>query len=280
MATYNGSKFLAAQIDSIIAQTNQEWTLYIQDDGSKDDTLEIIRDYSLKDERIVLVELGLTHQGCCNNFMTLLNVVESDYYMFSDQDDVWLPEKIDVSLVALLENEKENPERPILVFTDRILVNEKLDYIQNGNPMWNSRLRLSEEECQRYVDTMFELNMLYLICIAGGNTMIFNHAAKSVSTHYLNIRVHDSNLLINVKKNDGIIVPLLTPTLLYRSHSSQVCGVTQTSLLKKVTALSRVIKSNARMFYIWKVYCEQSFIKFLYYRLKMFFILRFKLGIG
>ena len=96
MATYNGEKYLKEQIDSIMNQTNHDWTLYIQDDGSKDKTLDIIKSYS--DERIVWVDNGLTRQGCCMNFMSLLNKVESSYYMFCDQDDVWLPEKVQISI--------------------------------------------------------------------------------------------------------------------------------------------------------------------------------------
>lgn len=98
MATYNGELYIEEQINSILTQTYQDYTLYIQDDGSKDKTVEIIKSYSLAHENVVYVDNGLTKQGAGQNFMTLLNCVESDYYMFADQDDVWLPFKIELSL--------------------------------------------------------------------------------------------------------------------------------------------------------------------------------------
>lgn len=118
MATYNGGQYLAEQIESILAQSNKEWTLYIQDDGSKDNTLAIIQKY-VDDNRVVWVESGLTRQGCCMNFMSLLNRVESRYYMFCDQDDVWLSEKVQISIDEVRRLEKVNPDKPILVHTDK-----------------------------------------------------------------------------------------------------------------------------------------------------------------
>ena len=117
MATYNGEKYLREQIDSLLAQTCCDWTLYIQDDGSKDATLDIIKSYD--DERIVLVDVGLTRQGACMNFMSLLNMVESEYYMFCDQDDVWFEDKVELSYMRMKEEElKYGIDRPILVFSD------------------------------------------------------------------------------------------------------------------------------------------------------------------
>ena len=74
MATYNGERYLKNQIDSIISQDNSDWSLYIQDDGSIDSTVEIIKSYS--DNRINLIDVGLTRQGACMNFMTLLNMID------------------------------------------------------------------------------------------------------------------------------------------------------------------------------------------------------------
>ena len=126
MATYNGEKYLREQIDSLLSQSYCDWTLYIQDDGSKDATLDIIKSYD--DERIVLVDVGLTRQGAGMNFMSLLNMVESEYYMFCDQDDVWFGDKIEKELVRMKEIEREQGTKtPIIMHTDRTHTDAELN---------------------------------------------------------------------------------------------------------------------------------------------------------
>ncbi len=95
MATYNGENYIREQIDSIIAQTYDDWTLYISDDESSDSTLKIIRDYSdaMPDKIKIINEKRVG--GAKNNFIYLYNnCPHAELYMFSDQDDIWLPDKI------------------------------------------------------------------------------------------------------------------------------------------------------------------------------------------
>ena len=94
LATYNGEKYLKEQIDSILNQTYQNIHLIISDDCSKDETQKILKEYKEKDDRIT-VYIQEQNLGYIKNFEFLLEKVESDYYMLSDQDDVWLPEKIE-----------------------------------------------------------------------------------------------------------------------------------------------------------------------------------------
>ena len=91
LATYNGGKYLREQLDSIFAQTYTKWHLFIHDDGSVDDTNQIIMEYRFRNpDKITIVE-GVSTGGAKNNFYFLLKNVEASLYMFSDQDDVWLP---------------------------------------------------------------------------------------------------------------------------------------------------------------------------------------------
>ena len=95
MATYNGEKYIREQIDSIIAQSYADWELYISDDESTDNTLKIIRQYSdaMPDKIKIINEKRIG--GAKNNFIYLFNnCPQSELYMFSDQDDIWLPDKI------------------------------------------------------------------------------------------------------------------------------------------------------------------------------------------
>ena len=95
MSTYNGGRFVEQQIDSIIAQTFTDWRLLIRDDGSSDGTAEIVSRYAdLHRERICLIESNGENLGACQSFARLLEGADADYMMFSDQDDVWLPDKL------------------------------------------------------------------------------------------------------------------------------------------------------------------------------------------
>ena len=98
MATYNGEKYLAEQLDSIINQTYHNWNLLIRDDNSTDRTLEIIQDYQKKDNRIKLLKDNEGNLGIVKNFEELLKNSESEFIMFSDQDDIWIENKLDVYL--------------------------------------------------------------------------------------------------------------------------------------------------------------------------------------
>lgn len=153
MGTYNGDKYLSEQIDSIFSQTYGDWTLYIQDDGSNDKTLDIIRKYA-DGNKVILVDKGLTRQGACMNFMSLLNMVESRYYMFCDQDDVWLPQKIELSMNRMKEMERLHPDVPILVHTDKKRVDADL------NVILESELNRKNEPAEKLEKLMTERNSL------------------------------------------------------------------------------------------------------------------------
>ena len=97
VATYNGEKYLREQLDSIIKQTYKNIRILISDDCSKDRTQEILQEYEKKDDRIKIF-LHDRNLGSNKNFEFLLRQVESKFYMLSDQDDVWLPEKIEKTI--------------------------------------------------------------------------------------------------------------------------------------------------------------------------------------
>ena len=88
MATFNGEKFLREQIDSILNQTYRNFELIIGDDCSNDGTLSILKDYAQKDDRIRIVE-NKVNLGFKKNFENLLSLAKGDYIAFSDQDDIW-----------------------------------------------------------------------------------------------------------------------------------------------------------------------------------------------
>ena len=120
MATYNGEKYLAEQLDSIINQTYHNWNLLIRDDNSTDRTLEIIQDYQKKDNRIKLLKDNEGNLGIVKNFEELLKNSESEFIMFSDQDDIWIENKLDV----YLKTAEKIKIKGFLLHSDAILFNK------------------------------------------------------------------------------------------------------------------------------------------------------------
>ena len=117
LATYNGEKYVAEQIESILNQTYKNFNLIISDDNSSDNTPKILEDYAKKDSRIIL-NLQEKNLGVVKNIEFLLKQVQNEYYMLSDQDDVWLEQKVEKSLETL---KNENAD---LVFGDLEIVDE------------------------------------------------------------------------------------------------------------------------------------------------------------
>lgn len=95
MATFNGADFIGEQLDSLLNQTYRHWRLVVHDDGSTDDTMAIVNDYCAKDPRIKVLADGISNRGAACNYLHLLNEINSDLYLFCDQDDIWLPHKVE-----------------------------------------------------------------------------------------------------------------------------------------------------------------------------------------
>ena len=101
MATYNGEKYIKEQIDSILSQLNKNDEIIISDDGSKDNTIKIIK--SFKDKRIKIIEGP--HQGVKQNFANAIKSCNGKYIFLSDQDDIWEKNKVK-TVLNTFEKEK------------------------------------------------------------------------------------------------------------------------------------------------------------------------------
>lgn len=209
MATYNGEKFLAQQIESIQKQTFKEWNLLIRDDGSSDKTCDIIRNFTAKDSRIRFINENEHHNlGVIKSFFTLVNYEVADFYFFSDQDDVWLPEKLSVSLEAA---KHKASDVPLLVYTDLKVVNQELNILQD------SMIRAQSHHANTIL-----LPELTENTVTGG-TMMINHALAEKWFTPNDILMHDWFLAL-LAASLGEIIYLDLPTQLYRQHDNNVLG--------------------------------------------------------
>lgn len=209
MATYNGEKFLAQQIESIQKQTFKEWNLLIRDDGSSDKTCDIIRNFTAKDSRIRFINENEHHNlGVIKSFFMLVNYEVADFYFFSDQDDVWFPEKLSVSLEAA---KHKASDVPLLVYTDLKVVNQELNILQD------SMIRAQSHHANTTL-----LPELTENTVTGG-TMMINHALAEKWFTPNDILMHDWFLAL-LAASLGEIIYLDLPTQLYRQHDNNVLG--------------------------------------------------------
>jgi rhamnosyltransferase len=113
MSTYNGGRFLEEQLDSILSQEGVDVSLLVRDDGSRDNTCQILSDYSSKHQNIEVKTCE--NVGFVKSFSALVNMavtldIDVDYYAFADQDDIWLPNKLATAcdVLATKDNSKPN----------------------------------------------------------------------------------------------------------------------------------------------------------------------------
>lgn len=113
MSTYNGERFLQEQLDSILSQQGVEVCLLVRDDGSSDNTCKILSDYASRYPNIVWK--SCENVGFVRSFSSLVRMattsdIDADYYAFADQDDIWMPNKLETacSVLASKDNSKPN----------------------------------------------------------------------------------------------------------------------------------------------------------------------------
>lgn len=134
LATYNGEKYLKEQLESIENQTYDNWHLIVRDDGSKDSTLKILKEFENKyPSKVTIINDGISSGSAKNNFFKLMNYSENEYIACCDQDDVWLENKLEIMYKELKKLENENSrDIPLLVHCDLFVVDKDMNIISNS----------------------------------------------------------------------------------------------------------------------------------------------------
>lgn len=215
MATYNGADYLSCQIESIIAQTNHNWHLYVHDDGSTDETLLILNDYKKKYPKLITILEYPSQGGACRNFMSLLKEVNSDYYMFSDQDDYWHVDKVQTMIDRMYSVENKNDGKPVVVNCDLRVVDENLTVLHDS---FFSYSKINPDLIVDFSD--------YVQNVVTGCAMLFNLQARNVALSYNSkyILMHDSWIMLRTVAEGGIRSTVYKKLVDYRQHSSNVLG--------------------------------------------------------
>lgn len=223
MATYNGEKYLRPQLDSILQQSNQEWRLIIRDDCSTDRTVQIIKEYQLlRPEQIVLLQAEQPSGSAQNNFFQLLQYSEAEYIMFADQDDVWLKNKVQLTLDKMQQLEQQyGNDVSLLVHTDLAVVDERLRTI---NPSLFAMQNMSAERKQ--------LNNILVQNIVTGCTMMINRSLLQLITTVPQYAVMHDMWLALVAAAFGQIGFISKATMLYRQHGNNANGAKNVKTLR------------------------------------------------
>ena len=219
MATYNGEKYLRPQLDSILQQSNQEWRLIIRDDCSTDKTVQIIKEYQLlRPEQIVLLQAEQPSGSAQNNFFQLLQYSKAEYIMFADQDDVWLKNKVQLTLDKMQQLEQQyGKDMPLLVHTDLAVVDERL-HILNNSMTIRQNINIKKNG----------LNNILVQNTVTGCSMMINQSLKLFVAEIPKEAIMHDMWFALIAAAFGHIDFVEKATILYRQHSDNVVGAKNT----------------------------------------------------
>jgi glycosyltransferase involved in cell wall biosynthesis len=208
MCSKNGAAFINAQLKSIAEQTHENWILIISDDGSSDDTVARLKRFAEDHPQKVGIRKG-PGNGVCANFLSLANdpSIDADYFAFSDQDDVWYPDKLRRAVACLTR------------------------LLSNVPGMYCGRTELMDLHEKSYgLSPLFlrppAFQNALVESLGGGNTMMFNRAAKKILEEAATVAVvvHDWWIYQIVSAAGGVVYYDPEPMLKYRQHSDNVIG--------------------------------------------------------
>jgi len=213
LATYKGAKYIRKQLESIILQTHTCWKLFARDDSSSDGTLDILLEFAEKYPNNIFVDQDKPgNLGAVGNFGYLLSKsLESNYIMFCDQDDYWLPLKIEKTLQSMQLAEKTYGNKmPLLVHTNFTYTDENLNPIKSKEGFHARRLKQL-----RFANILVQ-NPVY-----GCTVLLNNSLAKKVKNIPAIAENHDYWVAL-VASAFGEIIYLSESTILYRQHTGNI----------------------------------------------------------
>jgi glycosyltransferase involved in cell wall biosynthesis len=268
LATYNGDKHLDSLINSIINQTYKNWILLIRDDCSSDNTTKILKKFKNDyPNKLKIIDNKNIRLGACQNFHELLKFSNAEYLFLCDQDDIWLKNKVEISLkkILLLEN-VFGKNHPILIHTNLKLMNSSNNILSDS--FWNSYS--INPEIMYIPEIIFSQNFIT------GCTILINESTKRISLPIpLEAVMHDWWIALKTVKH-GIIKNISTPTVLYRIHESNASGI------KKMGIFSSLIPNTLITFSLfhkirsinkllgYKINCVKAILYLLYYSFKRY----------
>jgi hypothetical protein len=219
LATYNGERYLREQIDSILTQDYPNVRVLARDDGSQDGTVAVLNEYESRfPGRVRVLRSGSATGSAKDNFLLLLQASTALYVCFSDQDDVWLPHKVTVTMGCMDRLESRwGTKLPLLVFTDLRVVDENLRTLHDS--FWKHE-KLDPGRVHRF-GALLGQNVV-TGCTALLNRTLVELALRMPAEAYM----HDQWVAL-VASGMGKAMAFEAQTVLYRQHHRNVVGSRQ-----------------------------------------------------
>jgi glycosyltransferase involved in cell wall biosynthesis len=246
LSTYNGEKFLKEQLESLINQTYGNVKILVRDDGSTDGTQSILKSY--EEDGYIEFYIG-KNIGACASFFELVKKadINASYFAFSDQDDFWKPEKIEIAIAKL---EKEDDKLPVIYCSKTTVVDDKLNIITTHKQKTIKRISFGNSIVE---------NIATGCTIVANKTMI-KEMQKVNNTN--GIFLHDWFAYM-IATAFGKIIYDSNSYILYRQHSNNVIGLSKNTYedyKRKVKLLfmyvrTKIIYNNTYKFY--EIYSSQ-----------------------
>ena len=228
MSSYNGDKYISEQIESLLEQKGVEIRIVIRDDGSKDQTNNILSEYSSKCSEIILIKGD--NCGAEESFNRLCKYAveeeSSDYYAFCDQDDVWDEDKLSVAINSLKGFDNT---LPLLYFSNLKMVDENLNYIRDF---------YSKDEV--FIDKSKTLVQIFTY----GCTCVFNRKALEYYCQVEPQSTFHDNWIYCICSYLGKVIYDPCGRIQYRQHENNLSGHRVTGLTLLAYRIKRLFKGN------------------------------------
>jgi glycosyltransferase involved in cell wall biosynthesis len=227
LATYQGERFLRAQLDSLLRQTHADWRVLARDDCSGDGTVSILREYAARYPDLFFLVPSSKRLGAMGNFTVLLEISRAPHVMCCDQDDQWFPDKVARTLARMRALEAQHGEAtPLLVHGDAQIPGGTFHHLRGLRP---DDARVSRLLVQNMV----------LGCTTMANRALLARALPLPAQ----ARMHDHWLAL-VAGATGHIGYIDAPLMTYRQHAQNAVGAQRTGLRAARAAAREGMEAN------------------------------------
>lgn len=245
LSTYNGEKYLSEQLNSLLQQSYSNIHILIRDDGSKDKTISILKNYQIKFPQKIQIILD-KNVGVIKSFFKLIEISKNDYdfYFFCDQDDFWEKDKIEKA-IEKIEEEKE--EKYIGYCSNLKLVDENLTFIKFAY----SRI-LKPNILNSFLEN------IVTGCTYACNKNLFlkiKEKVKTIDTQKIPMHDHYFYFLTCLY---GKLIYDQKSYILYRQHSTNVIGMKENSFFKRVKKVLFNRKKSTRLLFLQEILLKFS----------------------